>query len=191
MLEPGKFRESQERTIYLLDTEPLVFMAFAEYLYYEEYFPYQKSLQHGLGARDNIFIEHLSDTNHPRQQRLYSSERLIFITKAGWKATNQTHELFLYELQIYRFADKYDIDDLQARVVDRLKEFYPINLDEIFALARLKLEIPREEKGLKDFLLTKIRDRKNDLSVNNEWKEIVEAGVETGFTWEVVQMLSR
>jgi len=90
----------------------------------------------------------------------------------------------LRELQIYLFADKYNIEELQACVVGRIKDLYPINLREIFALAGVFSCSGKVDEGMRGFLRSKVRERKSDLCTSKElqWRDLVESGVETGLT---------
>ena len=72
----------------------------------------------------------------------------------------------------------------------QVKDLYPINLSEIHALASIISCSPKVDKDMRGFLRSKVRERKIDLWKEPQWREIVEAGVETGLTWEVITALS-
>lgn len=192
MLEPNKFKEGQDRVICLPDTDPQNFLAVAEFFYLQDYFPYRKpsASNTSLGASNQLCIESVKDSTSPRKQQSYARSGNSIANRNAWVSTEYTHRLFLRELQIYLFADKYNIEELQACVVGRVKDLYPINLREIFALAGMFSCSVKLDKELRGFLRSKVRERKSDLCKELQWRDLVESGVDTGLTWEVIAALS-
>ena len=192
MLEPNKFKEGQERVICLPDTDPQNFLAAAEFFYLQDYFPYRRPSagNTNLGASNQLCIESVKDSSSPRKQQCYARSSDSVGNRNAWVSTDHTYRLFLRELQVYLFADKYNIEELQACVVGRIKDLYPINLREIFALAGVFSCSGKVDKEMRGFLSSKVRERKTDLCKELQWRDLVESGVETGLTWEVIAALS-
>lgn len=188
MLEPNKFKEGQERIISLPETDPSTFLDVVEYFYEKDYFPYQNPTpaQTKLGAASHPCKEH----RESRKQELYvrSANEKPFLTE-GWKPTEETHCLFLRELDVYQFADTYCMDDLQSHAAERIN-LYPIDLDEIIALGKVISASPKDDEAMNTFFHDLVREKKIGLSGDPRWKDLVETGGDTGLTWEVVRALS-
>ncbi len=178
--------------ICLPDTDPQNFLAAAEFFYLQDYFPYRSpsAANINLGAVNQLCTESVKDSSSPRKQQSYARSSNSVANSNAWMSADHTYRLFLRELQIYQFADKYNLEELQACVVGRIKDLYPINLREIYALASVFSCSGKVDKGMRGFLRSKVRERKSDLYKELQWRDLVGSGVETGLTWEVIAALS-